>query len=220
MLSTLILAYSAAVSAEKGSEALANALILALEARGFTISDTPHIRITLKATEALSSFYISVGYELRSGKSASSQYAVGKDNPEALKGLVGEIASVAWAMAEWGKPVGSATIITEPPGASVYVNGAFQGNSPITIRGFETGREYVLKAYKTGYAVYEGKISLSGVATDTLRLKLWPVGIPSAAYREKADFCADCLGNEEPAPNWLGAVAVVAGLLLLFGCLI
>lgn len=227
MLSVIILAYSAAVSAEKGSEELAKALLLALEAKGFLIADTPDIRINLKVAEALGSYYISVGYRLRAGASASSQYTLSKGKPEALKDVLGDIASVARAMAEWGRPVGSATIISDPPGASVYVNGAFHGNSPITIRGFDIGKEYGIKVYRTGYTAYEGKISLSGVATDTLRVKLSPAEAPPVVYKEeRRDFCTDFLiwgtppSDRDPALNCLGAIAAVAGLLLLFGCLI
>ncbi|MEO0157441.1 MAG: PEGA domain-containing protein [candidate division WOR-3 bacterium] len=226
MLALAVLAYSAAVSADKGSEDAAKALWIALEARGFVRSDTPDVRIELRVAEAIGSYYISVEYTLRGGGTASSQYAVSKDKTEALRDVLGDIAAVALAIAEWGKPVGSITIITDPPGASIYIGSTLHGKSPLTIRGFELGKEYPLKAYKTGHIAHEGRISAAGVATDTMRIKLSPVELPPVAYREKTDPCAELFMYETPVgegdfvSNCLIALSVIGGLLLIFGCLL
>jgi len=227
MLALFLAGYSALVVGEKGSEEVARALALAMEAKGFAVGDTsPDLRVFVRSAEALDLYYISLTYVLGNRDTAHTQYTVSKTAPAELRSVLDDAASVAMALAEWGRPVGSTTFITDPPGANLYVDGSFQGKTPVTVRGFDPGREYTVKLFKTGYLAWDGKIDMAGVVTDTLRVKLSPVEAPPVAYRERTDFCGNLLmwgtppGEGDVTSGCLAIAAIIAGVLLLFGCLI
>ena len=129
--------------------------------------------------------------------------AKGRDPKQAMLLGFSAFGIVALALvAVWLWPSGGAvplTVVTDPPGALVYVNGAMAGESPLEDYA-ASGNRTTVRVERAGYVTRDTVLTFSGDAPHTLRLPL----VPEPAARADAPAVAI---TSEPA----GAFVFVGG---------
>lgn len=84
------------------------------------------------------------------------------------------VVSVSLSLPEAVVEPGTLSVLTEPPGANVYLDGARQVPSPVTIPKVAAKVEHTVIADKDGYEVASQKVTLEPGGTQELKLVLSP----------------------------------------------
>jgi hypothetical protein len=88
------------------------------------------------------------------------------------------------------KKKGGLKIVTEPPGATVRVDGEERGKSPLTVKGLVRGNHYV-QAYSDAAGLASARVRVKGKGTKEVNLTLATEVGPEPAQKADATLVAD-----------------------------